>query len=894
MNKGYLYIIVALTLLAGCSSKRTVIQQQSNVDIRSNLPLESETPIGSSKREYKQNYSNWGVEYTGEQWVKNISKPIRIEEGLENRHLSVTPSHGRYYDSGKDRWKWQRPELFCTTEDLFTQTIVIPYLIPMLENAGATVFTSRERDWQRNEVVIDNDDIRQQPQYTETNGYRTWQDAGVNGFASRKKEYINGENPFLDGTVRMARTSNRKNQSYITYKPNIPKEGRYAVYVSYATTNNSVDDAEYIVYHKGVKTVFHVNQKMGGGTWVYLGTFGFEQGCSSRNCVVVTNVSDKNGVVTSDAIRFGGGMGNIKRAGMTSGLPRCLEGARYNAQWSGAPNNVYNAKEGQDDYTDDINTRSRMTNWLAGGSCYVPNMTGLKVPLELSLAVHSDAGYHNDYSSVFGTLTICTTDYHGGVLNSGISRNYSKDFAMSLLYDSQRDLSNVFGSWTARKLYDRNYSESRLPEVPSAILETLSHQSFPDMKYGQDPNFKFVFARSIYKTILRFVADMHNTSYVVQPLAPTDFNIRFIDNNKVRLSWNPVNDPQESSAKPTSYMLYTSLSGNEFDNGQPVRGTSCQMELQPNIVYSFRVTAVNKGGESFPTEQLSAVYNEGATRTVMIVNGFHRLSSPAVHETIGEQGFDMNADPGVTYGPTAGWCGEQTTFDKSGIGMTSSSGLGFSGNELQGKFIAGNDFNYTTTHAEAIMATGKYNVASCSSKAVENGEVNLDDYYCVDLILGLEKDDGHSLVQYKSFSKKMQHLLREYTRSGGRLFVSGSYIASDMTSESERDFLSDVLKVSYNGETPSRYYTDITGMGTSFDIYRTINEDHYAATSPDVIHPIGSAFCALLYGDGRSAGVAYDGRDYKSFVIGFPFECIKSHSKRNAVMRGILSFLMKD
>jgi hypothetical protein len=83
-------------------------------------------------------------------------------------------------------------------------------------------------------------------------------------------------------------------------------------------------------------------------------------------------------------------------------------------------------------------------------------------------------------------------------------------------------------------------------------------------------------------------------------------------------------------------------------------------------------------------------------------------------------------------------------------------------------------------------------------------------------------------------------------------------------------------------------------MGTTFDIYRTINEEHYAATSPDVLHPVGSAFCALLYGDGRGASVAYDGRDYKSFVMGFPFECITSYSKRQAVMRGILSFLMKD
>ena len=57
----------------------------------------------------------------------------------------------------KGCWELQRPRLFCTTEDLFTQSFVIPYIIPMLENAGAIVYTPRERDWQRNEVIVDND-----------------------------------------------------------------------------------------------------------------------------------------------------------------------------------------------------------------------------------------------------------------------------------------------------------------------------------------------------------------------------------------------------------------------------------------------------------------------------------------------------------------------------------------------------------------------------------------------------------------------------------------------------------------------------------------------------------------------------------------------------------------
>ena len=164
---------------------------------------------------------------------------------------------------------------------------------------------------------------------------------------------------------------------------------------------------------------------MGSGTWVYLGTFEFDKGSNEFNRVVITNQSARKGVVTSDAVRFGGGMGNIMRGNATSGLPRCLEGARYYAQWAGMPYSVYSTKSGMDDYRDDINTRSYMTNHLGGGSCYMPTVEGRKVPLELSLAVHSDAGYSTNGTGLIGSLAICTTGFGNGMLNSGISRTVS-------------------------------------------------------------------------------------------------------------------------------------------------------------------------------------------------------------------------------------------------------------------------------------------------------------------------------------------------------------------------------------------------------------------------------------------------------------------------------------
>lgn len=821
-----------------------------------------------------------------------MSSPLKIKRGLQNRHISVWSSHGRYYDGKEDKWRWQRPFLFGTTEDLYTQTIVTPYLIPMLQNAGAVVFTPRERDWQRNEVIVDND-VSYSPNYMEYSGGEQWLTTSLRGFSMHSGSYVDGENPFEAGSCRMARTTNGSNISFISYQPSIPEKGEYAVYVSYQTLPNGVDDAEYLVYHKGEITKFRVNQKMGGGTWVYLGTFEFDRGSSQFNRVVVTNNSKSRGVVTADAVRFGGGMGNIERGGKTSNLPRTLEGARYYGQWAGAPYSVYSSKNGNDDYSDDINVRSFMTNWLAGGSVYVPKKQGKGVPIELSLAVHSDAGYAKDGKSLIGSLSICTTNHNNGLLNSGVSRNASLDFATALLNNLQNDLQSTYGKWTIRSVWNKNYSETRVPEVPAAILETLSHQSFPDMRYGQDPNFKFTFARSVYKTILRYISEMHNTKYVVQPLRPTNFRIERTSHDKVTLRWKAQADKLEPTAKPNSYIVYTAVGNSSFDNGTRVKGNSFSVKLEPGKLYHFRVTAANKGGESFPTEVLSASYQPTAQRTLLIINGFNRLSSPAIVENGIEQGFDMDADIGVSYGKTAGWAGRQINFDKSKMGIEGPNGLGFSGDEYVGKFIAGNDFNYVATHARAVFDIRRYNIVSCSREAVESGEVDISRFDCVDLILGLEKNDGHSLRYYKTFTPSMQKIISRYLQRGGRLFVSGAYIGSDMLTGDEQSFLRNWLKTEYSHSQRYAYNTKVVGLNTEMDIINELNEKHYAATSVDVLTPVSPAFCAMQYADGSSSSVAYAGKDYRVFVMGFPFECISAEKERNWVMKGILNYLMQ-
>ena len=139
----------------------------------------------------------------------------------------------------------------------------------------------------------------------------------------------------------------------------------------------------------------------------------------------------------------------------------------------------------------------------------------------------------------------------------------------------------------------------------------------------------------------------------------------------------------------------------------------------------------------------------------------------------------------------------------------------------------------------------------------------------------------------------MQKIISRYLQRGGRLFVSGAYIGSDMLTGDEQSFLRNWLKAEYSHSLRYAYNTKVVGLNTEMDIINELNEKHYAATSVDVLTPVSPAFCAMQYADGSSSSVAYAGKDYRVFVMGFPFECISAEKERNWVMKGILNYLMQ-
>ena len=627
-------------------------------------------------------------------WVTNVSSPFTPQRGLQGHHLWINSSHGRYFD--QNAWIWQRPYLFCTVEDLLSQSLVRPFLVPMLENAGAYVNGAKERDEQTKMLIIDNDTENQQGRYIE---YGKWT-AFSKGFAPIFTTLTDSIKPFELGTARYTKTDTLT-KSEIYWQPDFAEDGNYAVYVSYPDMGeNAVSDAKYTVNHGGEKTVFRVNQRMGAGTWVYLGTFFFRK--DAGDGVTLSNQSENEGFVAADAVRFGGGMGiNARGNAGTSGMPRFLEAARYNAQFCGMPDSLFTYSHGTNDYNDDIRVRGEMVNWLKNEK---------KVPFELSLAVHTDAGTTID-STVVGSLYICTT-------MGEEKRRTSYRFCEFLHNQVQGDLEKFY-PWKSREIRDKNYGETRIPNVPSAILECLSHQNFYDMKYMHEPTFKFRLARAIYKAVLRYTYERQNLGEpVVQPLPPTNFYAKIArDRKSVELGWKAQIDSLETTAVPTAYLVKTAINDGDFDNGRLVTAEGATLPINRGERTHFKVYAVNEGGLSFPTPTLSVYQALEENRIALLVDDFDTLCGPEIIETPDSIGFLLDVNPGVSYGDNTAFCGKQVDFDPLQAGKEGPGALGFSTHELEGKPIRGNNFNLTVEHIKKLVQENPSTSYSSSTRS---------------------------------------------------------------------------------------------------------------------------------------------------------------------------------
>jgi murein DD-endopeptidase MepM/ murein hydrolase activator NlpD len=204
--------------------------------------------------------------------------------------------------------------------------------------------------------------------------------------------------------------------------------------------------------------------------------------------------------------------------------------------------------------------------------------------------------------------------------------------------------------------------------------------------------------------------------------------------------------------------------------------------------------------------------------------------------------------------------------------------------------------NFVSYYGKAI-AKNKHGFDSCANEAILSGKVSLQQYDAVFWLLGDESTAD------ETFSDAEQALVKAYLENGGRLFVSGSEIAWDLGAKGSANdiaFLKDYLKAQYAGDASEYYQAD----GASKSIFEGIRFEYgsapYTEDFPDYITAASGSIPALVYGNGRIAGVQYAGTFGNSAQIGkviylaFPFETISSETAQQEIVRKALSFLLDE
>ncbi|GIX45203.1 MAG: hypothetical protein D6691_01465 [Candidatus Hydrogenedentota bacterium] len=865
-----------------------------------------------------------------------IPKPTH---GLAGRHIVVWASHGRYYAETTQQWEWQRPRMFTTVEDLLTMSIVNNYLIPMLENAGAVVISCRERDYQVNEVVVDDEDGGELRSggggFVRATGFRP---SAAAGFRSGFRQYDEKVNPHTLG--RSHEWQRGFGQGSFEWIPRIPADGDYAVYVSYAGGPDRATNALYRVHHTGGTTEFRVNQQMMGNMWVYLGTFRFASGVNSdRGRVELVAASDTNGTLSADAVKIGGGMGNVARNGQISGYPRYAEGAWYWFQYSGAELPIF-YPAGKDEYMRDYASRPEFVNYLLGaprGPAANPAFGGKGVPVDLAFALHTDAGIA---TGTVGTLSIYKLrgEDKQAVFPDGRDRMLSRDLADLVQTQIVEDIRALYcSSWTRRDLAERDLAEARRPHVPTVLIELLSHQNYDDMKFMLDPRFKRDVARAIYKGMLRFLATEYGFEPVPTPLPPRLLGA-FARNGKVRIVWNWTNDPLEPRAHPTAFVLYRRVGNGGWDNGTLVgdgNTTSVEVPLisaNPWAIESFALSAINEGGESLLSDELSVCVGKPAPRA-LIVNAFTRLCGPAMESgrditlssagTYAREGVNRQLDRGVTEGWHAGLTGDQYDFDRNHAWVgedtpfnNAQPGHGASFGDLETTQVLGKPRDLVRRHGQAF-ADCQWGFDSVTAEAIPllDPAVTRQQYAAVDWILGEQRTTlpppAHAAGQgeadrmqpaFQTWPAVHRDFIQRYLAAGGKLIASGSYIATDLVLGPGADaagqaFLKNTLRCKWTTDHASKSRNLLLTLekethGTRFYISSGIGEDGVYAPSAvgGVANAAKDGVLWLRYEDsGVGAAVAARSGNGEVVVMAFPLECVTGERNRASLLQSALN-----
>jgi N-acetylmuramoyl-L-alanine amidase len=508
---------------------------------------------------------------------------------LAGKTVWLSPGHG-WHNTGSG-FVTQRGTSNEMVEDFTTIESINNYLMYYLINAGANVWSVRERDVNTNEVIIDND--------VPTSGYAetgTWADGSVAGYG---------------GSYRVA-TSSATETATASYTATIPQSGWYWVSVRCIAGANRATDAQFTIIHSGDTSVVKINQEIHSDTWVYAGQYYFT--VDSLNKIIISNTSTESGqAIIADAVRLGGGIGataDCTSGGNASGKARSDESAKQYSQFQ-----KFNS------CVEDVTVRPRYAEYeLAKGT-----------PSEISNAVFVSLHTNAFNASANGTETY---SYDGTSASQPFITAGSVDLKNYVHNQVVGDIQSAWKpTWVNRGPKVANFGELRpLLSIPGILLELAFHDAAVDATELKKPEFRRFAARAIYKGIVKFFNNRDGTALAILPEQPNNIAAKNIGSNNIQLTWTAPLSGGVNGDAATGYKIYVSKNGKSFKDGIPVTTNNYTFSGEPKTTYYFKISATNAGGESFASSVVAARTPKVGSTAVpyLIVDGFDRLDASAL------------------------------------------------------------------------------------------------------------------------------------------------------------------------------------------------------------------------------------------------------------------------
>lgn len=702
---------------------------------------------------------------------------------LDGRAIYLSQCHGWTWIGS--RFATQRGNVWDTVEDLHNPEAANQYLTAYLENAGASVYAVKERDLNPNLAIADNDGEG----YAESG--TGFEDGGAGFDDVRPVPY--GMNPFEEGTTRRFPADGGGVASWI---PEVPVDGRYAIYVSWRQSADNARSAHYRIRHPGGVIDRTFDQTVHGNTWQYVDTVWLEEGVASLEVELVGDSNESGRFLSADAVRIGGGTGLVERYGEVSERPRWEEAAIQAVQYNGAPVTVYDPDDTDTDYDGyDPSARSRWAAWEhpAGEDA-------------LYLSWHSNA---TESGNARGTVTYT---YAGSL---GPSVEGSVELAGAV----QDELAASFQTLHDPDWYDRGLRTAAFAEVspghndemPAALVELAFHDNELDASYLKDPVFRRDASRAMYRGIVRYFAERDGRTPVFLPEPPRDLALLHDEGGALRLTFSPGESGAPFGDAAESYLIQTSSDGRAWSAGTPVDGTSTLLDTAPGERVFVRVVGLNEGGISFPSEVVGAMRSWDDEPAVLIVAAFDRL------------------DTGLLDWEDIPYLGEVRRMNLAHM----------------------NPYDLVVAHGDAVGAAG-WPFDAISDERLS--DVDLSRYRMV--VWGA----GEESTADQTFDGPQREAIESYLESGGTLFVSGAEILWDLDyrgTDEERGWARRVLGSGMLEDAAGTTVAQGAGLLEQLDL--SFGREHggaYPVEWPDVLDSDWEVIAQ--YGTGTLAGVRGD------------------------------------